>query len=147
MGVKLDLEAFVWTLRTDLLFVACVVGILFGAKWLAAFATARAFGYSKYEGLTIWSLSVPQVAATLAAALVGFEAINVEGDRLIDEAALNAIIVLMVVTAIVGPILTERFGKRLAASVDAGDDCATAIASSEPAAEGGYIGDTADVPF
>jgi hypothetical protein len=39
-----------------------------------------------------------RLAQGLAAALVAFEAINVDGDRLIDEAALNAIIVLMVVT-------------------------------------------------
>lgn len=116
MGVKLDLEAFAWTLRTNLLFVGSVVGILFLAKWVAAYVTKRSFGYTRDEKLTMWSLSLPQVAATLAAALVAFEAINVDGERLIDEAALNAIIVLMVVTAIVGPILTERFAKRLAAS-------------------------------
>ena len=63
----------------------------------------------------MWSLSLPQVAATLAAALVAFEAKNAAGRRLIDEPVLNSVIVLMVVTSILGPILTEQFGKRLAA--------------------------------
>jgi hypothetical protein len=33
----------------------------------------------------MWSLSLPQVVATLAAALVAFEARNATGRRLIDE--------------------------------------------------------------
>jgi hypothetical protein len=56
---------------------------------------------------------LPQVAATLAAALVAFEAKNPAGERLIDETVLNSIIVLMVVTSILGPVLTERFGRRM----------------------------------
>jgi hypothetical protein len=75
----------------------------------------------------------------VAAALVAFEAINVEGERLIDEAALNAIIVLMVVTAIVGPIMTERFGKRLAARTDAPDDGAASETGDERASAGARI--------
>jgi len=34
--------------------------------------------------------------------------------RLIDEPVLNTVIVLMVVTSVLGPVLTERFGQQLA---------------------------------
>ena len=61
----------------------------------------------------MWSLSLPQVAATLAAALVAYEAQDAQGRRLIDEPVLNSVIVLMVITSVLGPILTELFGKRL----------------------------------
>jgi hypothetical protein len=74
----------------------------------------------------MWSLSLPQVAATLAAALVAYEALDAQGRRLIDEPALNSVIVLMVVTSILGPILTERFGKELKA-----DAQISALSSSE----------------
>jgi hypothetical protein len=62
----------------------------------------------------MWSLSLPQVAATLAAALTAYEAKSAGGIRLIDEPVLNSVIVLMVVTSLLGPILTEVFGKRMA---------------------------------
>jgi hypothetical protein len=62
----------------------------------------------------MWSLSLPQVAATLAAALTAYEAKAADGTRLIDEPVLNSVIVLMVVTSLLGPILTDVFGKRLA---------------------------------
>jgi hypothetical protein len=60
-------------------------------------------------GLTMWSLSLPQVAATLAAALVAYETKNAAGERLIGEPVLNSVIVLLVVSSVLGPILTERY--------------------------------------
>ena len=56
------------------------------------------------------------MAATLAAAIAAYDAVNAEGDRLITESVLNAVIVLMVLTAILGPVLTERFGSRMTSS-------------------------------
>jgi hypothetical protein len=61
----------------------------------------------------MWSLSLPQVAATLAAALVAYGTTNADGERLIGEPVLNSVIVLLVVTSVLGPILTERFAKQL----------------------------------
>src|SRR4029079_10307554 len=84
------------------------------SKFVAALAVQRLFGYSRSEVLLMGALSLPQVAATLAAALVAFEAKNSAGVRLIDEPVINTVIVLMVVTSILGPVLTERFGQRLA---------------------------------
>ena len=50
----------------------------------------------------MWSLSLPQVAATLAATLVGYRA------GILTEEVLNGVIVLMLVTATLGPIITAR---------------------------------------
>jgi hypothetical protein len=61
----------------------------------------------------MWSLTLPQVAATLAAALVAFDTVNASGQRLIDSRMLNAILVLMLITSILDPVLTERFTPRM----------------------------------
>jgi hypothetical protein len=71
--------------------------------------------YGRDDTMTMWSLSLPQVAATLAAAVAAYSAVDAVGDRLITESVLNAVIVLMVVTSVLGPVLTDHFGKRLAA--------------------------------
>ena len=73
----------------------------------------KTIGYSKKERILIGSLTVPQVSSTLAVALVAYESINAAGERLIDDAILNSILVLMVVTAVAGTILTEFIGKRI----------------------------------
>jgi Kef-type K+ transport system membrane component KefB len=116
VGFLIDVRVFMATMMSNIGLVAAIVGGLIVAKLLAAITASRAFGYSRNQCLIMWSLSLPQVAATLAAALVAYESKNPAGQRLIDEPILNSIIVLMVVTSILGPVLTERFGQRLVAT-------------------------------
>ncbi len=114
IGARIDVPVFIGTLINNLSLVAAIVGGLVGTKFLAAFVTQRLVGYTQMEGLLMWSLSLPQVAATLAAAVVAYNAKNAAGVRLIDEPVINTVVVLMVATSILGPMLTERFGRTLA---------------------------------
>jgi Kef-type K+ transport system membrane component KefB len=113
VGFLIDLRVFAETLASRPEMVVGIVGGLILAKLTAALVSSVAFGYSRDQCFVMWSLSLPQVAATLAAALVAYEAKNAAGKRLIDEPVLNSVIVMMVVTSILGPILTEVYGKRL----------------------------------
>ena len=98
----------------DFPMVAGVVGALLIGKGLAAWVAGRWFGYTKDEQFTVWSLTLPQVAATLAATLVAYQTRDAGGQRLLDTQMLNTVLVMMVTTSILGPVLTERFGSRLA---------------------------------
>jgi Kef-type K+ transport system membrane component KefB len=119
IGFLIDVRVFLQTLveRTGL--VVGIVGGLIASKFLAAQLTQRLFRYSGSQGRLIWSLSLPQVAATLAAAIVAFQTKNAEGVRLIDEPVINTVLVLVVITSILGPILTECFGRHRLAEQDA----------------------------
>jgi predicted transcriptional regulator len=110
---------FLQTLIAQTGLVVGIVGGLIASKFLAALLTQRLFGYSRSQGHLIWSLSLPQVAATLAAAIVAFQTKNAAGVRLIDEPAINTVLVLVVVTSLLGPMLTEHFGRQLLAQQDA----------------------------
>lgn len=107
MGLLLDVPAFIENLTTNLGLTLAIVGGLIGSKLLAAIATQGIFRYGWNEAMTMWSLSMPQVAATLAAALAALQV------GLIDDAVFNTVIVLMLVTSLVGPLITERFALRL----------------------------------
>ncbi|PZV07014.1 MAG: sodium:proton antiporter [Leptolyngbya sp.] len=111
MGLLLDLEAFGDILRSIEL-PLIIVGMLLLTKGLASLGAKMLYGYTWPETWTMWSLSIPQVAATLAAALVGYEA------EIINSQVFNSVILLMLVTAILGPLVTTRAGKQLIA-VDA----------------------------
>ncbi|MBN9563848.1 MAG: cation:proton antiporter [Alphaproteobacteria bacterium] len=113
-GFLVDLTVLGRTLLTGLPLVIAIVGGLIASKWLAAEIAGRAWRVSADERGLIASLTLPQVAATLAAALVGYDAVNAAGVRLLDEKMLNTVLVLVVVTSVVGPILTERYARRLA---------------------------------
>ncbi len=92
------------------LVIGMIAALLIG-KWIAATLVGRAYGYTRPERLTVWALTLPQVAATLAATLVGYDTMNAAGQRLLDDKILNAVLVLLLTTSILGPILTERFAK------------------------------------
>jgi len=89
-----------------------VVSLILG-KAIAAAIAGRSFGYSRDASLTMWSLTLPQVAATLAATLVGYKTYNGAGERLLTEEIFNTVLVLVVVTSLLGPILTELFTPRM----------------------------------
>ncbi len=114
-GFLINPVTFVTGIRDNFLLVGGLVGALLIGKWIAAEGAGRAFGYSPAARGTVWSLTLPQVAATLAAALVAFNTFDRAGHRLIDQGLLNAVLVLMLTTAILGPVLTDRFAPRMLA--------------------------------
>jgi Kef-type K+ transport system membrane component KefB len=127
IGFLIDVQVFLQTLVARIGLVIGIVGGLIAAKFLAGHLTQRVFGYSSSQGRLIWSLSLPQVAATLAPAIVAYETKNAEGVRLIDEPVLNTMLVLVVVTSILGPILTERFGRQCLAEQEAAAKAAAVL--------------------
>ena len=93
------IPAFVNTLSTTLGLVLAIVVGLMASKFLAALVVKLLYRYNWDEMLTMWLLSLPQVAATLAAALAAVQA------GLIAEQVFNTMIVLMLVTFLLGPLL------------------------------------------
>ncbi|YAF96873.1 MAG: cation:proton antiporter [Nodularia sp. CChRGM 3473] len=112
MGLLINIPAFIKTLSSIWLTVVIVVALI-SSKFIAAFLAKLLYRYNMAEMLTMWSLSLPQVAATLAASLVAYQTVNSAGERLINEGVLNSVIVLMLVTSIVGPLITARFAALL----------------------------------
>jgi Kef-type K+ transport system membrane component KefB len=112
-GFLIDPREFYRSITDNLPLAAAVVLALLAGKWIAAQIAGRAFGYSPIARMTVWSLTLPQVAATLAATLVAFDTFDPAGQRLIDGRLLNVVLVLMLTTAILGPVLTERFAPRM----------------------------------
>jgi Kef-type K+ transport system membrane component KefB len=112
-GFLIDPLALVRSLTDDSLLAGGLIGALIVGKWLAAEAAGRAFGYGPAARKTIWSLTLPQLAATLAATLVASKTVNAAGVPLIDARILNSVLVMILVTAVVGPVLTQRFAPRM----------------------------------
>jgi hypothetical protein len=71
-----------------------VIGAPLVGKWIAVQIAGRAFGYTQITRWTMWSLTLPQVAATLAATLVAYDTFD-PAHRRIDAQLLNVVLVLM----------------------------------------------------
>ncbi len=107
MGLLIDIPAFINSFTAGIWLTLGIVFGLIASKFLAAFVTQFIYKYNRNETLTMWSLSLPQVAATLAAAVAGVNA------GLLNNSVFNSIIVLMLVTSILGPVLTAQFARKL----------------------------------
>jgi Na+:H+ antiporter len=108
-GFLINPAVFIRSLFDHFALTASIVLALVVGKFLAAQIAGRAFKYPAAARMTIWSLTLLQVAATLAATLVGFNTFDPGGQRLIDERVLNAVFVLMLSTSILGPVFTQRY--------------------------------------
>jgi Kef-type K+ transport system membrane component KefB len=110
VGLLFDPEVmFVWsTIRLALGFVAALVI----GKALAAVITGRIFKLDKAEVGLLFSMSVAQAAATLAATVIGFE-IGLYGSDVV-----NAVMVVVAVSLVLTSIGTNRFAPAIAAPVD-----------------------------
>ena len=112
VGMLVDFAALAAGLEVwiySLLFIAVV---LIG-KFLAAKASGRIFAYSSAEEWLVFGLTVPQAAATLAVTLVGFNL------GLFDGTVVNAVIVMILATSLLGPWFVERHGRRVALKEEA----------------------------
>jgi Kef-type K+ transport system membrane component KefB len=115
-GFLIDPVKFAHGVFDNFLLVSSIIAALLAGKWIAAWLVSRTNGYNLDEQLTIWSLTLPQVAATLAATLVAHQTLDASGQRLLDDRMLNVVLVLVFTTALLGPVLTERFASRMAAA-------------------------------
>jgi Kef-type K+ transport system membrane component KefB len=93
--------------------VAAMLVALMAGKGIGAAMAGSVCQYSAAARLTMWSLTLPQVATTLAATLVGFHTFNRAGQRLIDGRILDAVFALVLTTAILGPALTAHLAPHM----------------------------------
>ena len=107
-GMLIEPGAVFRTLLHSPWLTAAIVGSLWLGKYLAAWLSAKLLRYPAKQVPGMWALTTPQVAATLAAAVVASQTLNAAGVPLIDANMLNVVLVLVMVTAIGGPIITQR---------------------------------------
>ncbi|MEM0964129.1 MAG: cation:proton antiporter, partial [Bacteroidota bacterium] len=83
-------------------------GIVVVGKGSAALLGIPLFGFTRNEGLTVAGLTFPQAAATLAVTLIGFDI------GLFSQTAVNAVVLVIVLTCLIGPSLLQAFGRKVA---------------------------------
>ncbi|THE66372.1 cation:proton antiporter [Salinadaptatus halalkaliphilus] len=114
VGILVDLQV-IFDGPATLVTAGIIIGVMLLTKGGAAWLVAKIQGYTRHERDVIFGLSTGQAAAALAITLVGFEA------ELFTAEILNAVVLMLLVTALVSPWLTERAATRLALERDVGE--------------------------
>src|SRR5690625_2637622 len=90
-----------------------LVVVAFLGKWIAAYLTQKVFHYSKNQRNVLFGLTSAHAAATLAVILIGYKI------GLVNEAALNGTIILILISCLVASFITENAGRKLVIEEDA----------------------------
>jgi Kef-type K+ transport system membrane component KefB len=106
-------EIILQTLVQESGLVMVVVATILLTKFMAAWLAGQKLNYRPQQRLLMGAMMTPQVASTLAVALVAYESLNSAGERLLNETWLNVILVLMVISAIVGTIGCHSLGSAI----------------------------------
>lgn len=107
VGMLVDPAVFLKESETWKVSIAMVVTVVV-TKLAAAVLSARLLGYERADAGVMFGLSVNQAAATLAAVIVGLRI------GIFDDSVLNGAIMMILVTCLLGPWATQRFGRALA---------------------------------
>lgn len=107
VGVLANPTVFVFA-PSSLGIAGVIVGGAVVAKFVSAWLAGQLFHYTWTEVLIIFSLTIPRAALVLVIALFGKEA------SLVDDNIFNAVIAYIVITCLVGPILSEWVGQQVA---------------------------------
>lgn len=110
LGLKLNLPAFLQDMGLVWLTLSLVCGLV-ASKLIAALLAKLIYRYNWREVLTMWSISLPQVAVTCCVTLVGLQT------ELLNSQIFNSVIVLVLVTSFIGPIITSRAARGLNSSL------------------------------
>src|SRR5690625_2295848 len=81
--------------------------MVMAGKGVASYLTTH-YGMSRSEAWVIYGLTIPQSAATLAVTLVAYEL------GYFDITAVNAVIIMILLTCLAGPWLVEKYGRVVA---------------------------------
>jgi Kef-type K+ transport system membrane component KefB/nucleotide-binding universal stress UspA family protein len=106
LGLLVDLASFVQKID-NLKLVSLIIFGLVISKFIAAFLAKIIYQYNWREALTMWSLSLPQVSAAMAATFVGYRV------GLLSSEIFHSVIVVMLVTSIVAPLITSQMAAGL----------------------------------
>ena len=86
-----------------------MLGVMVSMKFVSAVSTGRIYDFERDEWLTMFGISIGQGPAAIAIALIGART------GLFTDTLVNAVVGLIVISAIVSPYLTERFGRGIVA--------------------------------
>ena len=106
IGMLVDITAFFQNPNV-LIYALLLTSTLLLGKYIASWFLAHLYGYSNDERILVFSLTIPQVGATLATLFVGHSI------GLINSDFLSAGIIMVVITNFLAPLITSKYAPNL----------------------------------
>ncbi len=112
VGMLVNMEPMFHELKA-----VAVVGVMVIAgtvsKYIAAFVSRKIFKMSHYEGVMMFGLTEAHAAGALAMVMVGVNLEVAPGVPLMDNAVLDGVVMMILISCIISSIATDQAAKRL----------------------------------
>ena len=105
-GMRLELAVFSGQANVWLL-AALLLGLVLFGKTTASWLIGVWYGYSRWDRILLVGMTTPQAAATLAVTVTALRA------ELFEPDMMDAVILLIFVTCLLGPLVTRYAGRKL----------------------------------
>jgi Kef-type K+ transport system membrane component KefB len=106
-GMRIELDVLTGQLDVWLMAGALIAAVIVG-KAAAAWFTGWLYDYSRMDRALMFGLTLPQAAATLAVTVTASEA------GAFDKVVVDAVVIVILITCLIGPVLSRYAGRRLA---------------------------------
>ncbi len=104
-----------------LLVVIVIVAAATISKYLAAIICQRMFNFTNHQGTIMFGLTEAQAAGSLAMVMVGIKLEEKPGVPLMDNTALEGVVMMILITCIISSFATEYSAKQLKVDEKLGD--------------------------
>lgn len=101
--------------------VVVMVLIATVTKWIAAWATQKIYGMSKFARQMMFGLSNAHAAGALAMVMVGTKIEITPGNYLMNEDMLNGVVIMILFSCIISSVTTEHAARGMALAEDSDD--------------------------
>lgn len=132
VSVGLLLDPSVMIQSETLTYAAVFIAACVGGKVLAAALSVPLLDFSRAQALSIFALTTPQAAATLAATVVGYDL------GLFGKPVVNAVLVLILVSVVLATVVAEQASKHVPVSTGIRRLGDTILVVAEDAARAGF---------
>lgn len=92
---------------------AVMLAIALASKWVAAWCAQKIYRMDGSDRGVMFGLTTAHTAVALAVVTIGYNMIQPDGTRMMDETILNGTVLVILVTCAIAPIVTTRSAARI----------------------------------
>ncbi len=113
IGVGMMINIGVIAKGNTLWVAAVMLAVALASKWIAAFITQKVYRMAECDRRMMFGLTTAHTAVALAVVTIGYNMVQPDGSRMMDETILNGTVLVILVTCAIAPLFTSEAASKI----------------------------------
>jgi Kef-type K+ transport system membrane component KefB len=113
IGVGMMIDIHVIANSATIIVTINMLIVALTSKWLAAWIAQKVYGMNASDRQVMFGLTTAHTAVALAVVTIGYNLVDANGHRMMNETILNGTVLMILVTCAIAPIVTARAAARV----------------------------------